>query len=156
MRVVVCGVSGAGKSVVGRGLAERLGYPFLDADEFHSAANKAKMSAGIPLDDSDRWPWLEALNGALRDHPDVVMACSALKQVYRDRLAAGIPDVRWVALVGSREVLHPRMAARVGHFMPQSLLDSQLAAWEPPQEGITVDVARRLEDIVEQVVQALR
>jgi gluconokinase len=155
MRVVVCGVSGAGKTVVGQRLASELGCPFLDADDFHSPANKTKMASRMPLSDEDRWPWLDALNQALREHPDVVLACSALKQVYRDRLAAGLDDVRWIALVGSREVLKSRMDARSDHFMPAALLDSQLAAWEPLAQGASIDVSGTLDDVVHQALDSL-
>jgi len=156
MRVVVCGVSGAGKTVVGQRLARELGCPFLDADDYHSPANKAKMASRMPLSDEDRWPWLDALNQALREHPDVVLACSALKQVYRDRLSAGLADIRWVALEGSIEVLQSRMDARTDHFMPAALLDSQLAAWEPLREGLTVDVSGSLDEVVARVLDDLR
>lgn len=155
MRVVVCGVAGAGKTVVGRRLAEILGCPFLDADDFHSAANKAKMASRTPLSDDDRWPWLDALNQALRERPDVVLACSALKQVYRDRLQTGIDELRWIALVGSREVLQSRIDARVDHFMPPDMLESQLATWEPMVEGASIDVSAALDDVVGQALDAL-
>lgn len=155
MRVVVCGVSGAGKTVVGQRLASELCCPFLDADDFHSPANKARMASMIPLTDEDRWPWLDALNRALRDRPDVVLACSALKQIYRDRLAAGLDDVRWIALVGSREVLQSRMDARSDHFMPPEMLASQMATWEPLAQGASVDVSGSLDDVVHQALVSL-
>src|SRR4051794_35266860 len=125
--VVVMGVSGSGKSTVGAALAARLGVPFHDADEFHPAANVAKMSAGNPLTDEDRWPWLDAIGAALaeagREGRSIVVGCSALKRVYRDRLrtAAQRPLV-FVHLTGSRATLEKRMQTRTGHFMPASLL----------------------------------
>ena len=129
MIVVVMGVSGSGKSTVGRALAERMDWPFLDADDFHPAANVAKMRAGMPLTDDDRWPWLDRLAremAAINDRSeDAVLACSALKQAYRDALArAG--DVRFVFLKGDHATIAPRLAARAGHYMPASLLASQL------------------------------
>lgn len=156
MRVVVCGVSGAGKTVVGKKLAVALDCPFVDADDYHSAANKAKMAGHVPLTDEDRWPWLDALNQVLRERADVVLACSALKQVYRDRLEAGVGDVRWVALVGSREVIQRRVDARVGHFMPADMLASQLATWEPLTGGVSVDVAGTVDETVQKALAGLR
>ncbi len=156
MRIVVCGVSGSGKSVVGKCVAASLGCPFLDADDFHSEANKAKMHAHIPLTDEDRWPWLDAMNAALRDKPDVVLACSALKRVYRDRLEAGLDDFHWVGLVGDRDLLYRRMENRKGHFMPPELLDSQLATWEPLERGQTFDVAGSVDEICTKIVSEIK
>lgn len=144
-RVVVMGVSGCGKSTVGALLAERLGVPFVDGDGLHPAANVAKMSAGVPLTDEDRWPWLQAVGEAIADRPHgAVMACSALRRVYRDVIRRTAPGTVFVHLHGSRDLLAARMAARPGHFMPPSLLDSQLATLEPlePDEvGVALDVA---------------
>lgn len=160
--IVVMGVSGSGKTTVGAALAERLGVRFRDADEFHPAANVAKMSAGIPLEDSDRWPWLDAIGAAIdttpRDTP-IVVSSSALKRVYRDRIvkAAGRP-VDFIYLHGPRAILQERMATRTGHFMPVSLLDSQLATLEPPtadERAIPVSIELTVDEIVRRVVGAL-
>jgi carbohydrate kinase (thermoresistant glucokinase family) len=130
------GVSGVGKSTVGKLLAERLGWPFRDADSFHPPANIAKMSAGTPLDDEDRKPWLAAIAAWLDERRagsgHGVVTCSALKRTYRDVLLAGRPDVRLIFLHGPRDLIDARMAARKDHFMPPALLDSQLATLEPP------------------------
>jgi gluconokinase len=134
--VVVMGVSGAGKTTVGRALAERLGADFVDGDDLHSAAARAKMSAGHPLDDEDRWPWLDRIAGVMRQKlgaRGVVVACSALRRAYRDRLRAGVgPDLRFVYLKASPDLMRARVAGRKGHYMPASLVDSQFAALEPP------------------------
>ena len=144
-RVVVMGVSGCGKSTVGELLAQQLGVPFVDGDGLHPAANVAKMSAGIPLTDEDRWPWLEAVGAAIAAEPGgAVMACSALRRVYRDVIRRAAPGTVFVHLHGSRELLAARMAARPGHFMPPSLLDSQLATLEPlgpDEDGVVLDIA---------------
>ena len=148
--VVVMGVSGSGKTTVGAALADALGLRFVDGDALHPAANVAKMAAGIPLDDADRAPWLDAVGAVLAAGP-VVVACSALKRAYRDRLRAAAPDLELVFLDGSRELLASRMASRPGHFMPASLLDSQLATLEPPtvdEHSVTVDVAAPVAGIV--------
>lgn len=136
------GVSGCGKSTIGALLAERLRFPFLDADEFHPPANVAKMAAGTPLTDEDRRPWLELLNERLRALPDAVLACSALKERYRQTLAKGIADCRFVHLRGSRELIAARLAARRHRYMPASLLDSQFAALEAPADAITLDIGQ--------------
>ena len=140
--LVVMGVSGSGKSTVAELLAGQLGWDYLEGDDLHPAANVAKMSAGIPLDDDDRWPWLDKIADwivahQIQDRPGVV-TCSALKRSYRDRLTAksALPDRQstiFVYLEGSREAIAARLAARSGHFMPTALLDSQFAALEPPQ-----------------------
>lgn len=132
--IVVMGVAGSGKSTLGAALAEALGLPFLEGDAFHPPANVAKMAAGVPLNDEDRWPWLDALGAALRNAPDgAVLACSALRVIYRERLrrAAAYPlALVWLKL--DRDTLLERMRARTGHYMPVSLLESQLATLEPP------------------------
>jgi gluconokinase len=135
--VVVMGVSGSGKSTLGRALADALAAPFLEGDDYHPPANVAKMSAGIALQDGDRWPWLDALGLALGDavrrHEVAVCACSALKRAYRDRLRAqsDVP-ILLVCLSADPALIRRRMAMRPGHFMPASLLDSQLATLELP------------------------
>lgn len=144
-RVVVMGVSGCGKSTVGALLADELGVPFLDADSLHPQANRAKMAAGIPLTDDDRWPWLRVVGTTLAAAPDgAVVACSALRRGYRDLLRAAVPDLRFVHLVGTRDQLAARMRARQDHFMPVSLLATQLATLEPlgpDEDGIELDCA---------------
>ena len=140
MIAVVMGVSGAGKSAVGAALARELGWRFIDADDYHPEANVAKMAAGQPLDDADRWPWLDALNAILRREKDAVLACSALKERYRARLAAGIERVEWIWLKGDFNLIHSRLSRRQHRYMPASLLESQFAALEPPAHAITVDV----------------
>jgi gluconokinase len=151
--LVVMGVSGSGKSTVGSALAAELGVPFVDADDLHPVANVEKMASGIPLTDDDRWPWLrlvgERLSGA--GTTGMVVACSALKRAYRDAIRAEAPGVRFVFLDASRALLEARVANRPTHFMPASLLDSQLASLEPlaPDEpGITVAPDLRSVDLV--------
>ena len=141
MIVVVMGVSGAGKTTIGRLLAERLGYPFLDADDFHPPENVARMAAGAPLTDAERKPWLELLNGKLRAHENAVLACSALKETYRQILRRGLADCRFVHLRGGPDLIRSRLTQRKHRYMPASLLDSQFAALEPPQDAIDVDVS---------------
>ncbi|WP_460852805.1 gluconokinase [Nocardioides montaniterrae] len=153
--VVVMGVSGSGKSTVGAALAQRLRVPFADADDFHPPANIAKMSAGHPLDDEDRRPWLDALGEwlAAHDAQGGVMSCSALKVDYRTRLLDHAPRTRFVHLDGPRDVIARRQAGRPGHFMPAALLDSQFATLEPlgPDEpGIVIDVDQSVDAIVEE------
>jgi carbohydrate kinase (thermoresistant glucokinase family) len=131
-RIVVMGVSAAGKSSVGRALAHELGLEFVDADDLHSPANVAKMAAGVPLDDDDRRPWLDAVGARLSTaHAGIVIACSALRRAYRDRIRTTAPETVFVHLTGTPELLAERAAARSGHFMPPALLASQLAILEP-------------------------
>jgi gluconokinase len=149
--VVVMGVTGCGKSTVGAALARRLGVPFADADEFHSPANVAKMSAGVPLDDADRWPWLLSIGQWLASHDGGVVSCSALKRAYRDALREQAPDAFFVHLHGDREAVRRRVAARPGHFMPASLVDSQFATLEPlgaDERGVVLDLATSVDDLV--------
>jgi gluconokinase len=151
--IVVMGVSGSGKSTVGAALAQRLRVPFADADDFHPPANIAKMTSGQPLNDDDRYPWLEAIGDWLADHCDGgVMSCSALKRKYRDQLRRHCPDTEFVHLSGSPEVVGRRQASRPGHFMPSSLLASQfetLQPLEPDERGITIDVDQDIDSIVD-------
>lgn len=157
--LVVMGVSGSGKSTVGAALAQRLRVPFADADDLHPPENIAKMSAGQPLDDSDRYPWLEAVGGWLADHPDGgVMGCSALKRKYRDQLRHHAPGLQFVFLEGDREVIERRQASRPGHFMPPSLLTSQFATLEPlepDEDGIVLDVDQSVDDLVQGYVDLM-
>jgi len=159
MIVIVMGVSGSGKTTLGERLAARLGCAFVDADDHHPAENVAKMAAGVALEDADRWPWLDRLNQLLHADSErgasVVLACSALKQAYRARLCAGIDDCRLVYLKGSIEQIRARLAERQHRYMPASLLESQFAALEAPQDAITVEVAEPLGHGVQQVLSAL-
>jgi gluconokinase len=150
---IVMGVSGCGKSTVANALAKATGGIFLDADDFHLPETKAKLSSGTPLTDEDRWPWLERLNAELRARSDkgnaLFLACSALKQKYRDLLMTGLPDARIVYLKGSRELIAARLAQRKGHFMPASLLDSQFATLEEPKDTLVLDISRTESQMVE-------
>jgi carbohydrate kinase (thermoresistant glucokinase family) len=154
--VVVMGVSGSGKTTIGECLAARLGLRFVDADALHPAANVEKMRAGIALTDEDRWPWLDAV-GAVLAEGDVVVACSALRRAYRDRLrVAGLYDL--VFLHGDRALLAERIGHRRGHFMPATLLQSQLDTLEEPgpdEHAVRADVAHPVDELVEQVAGEL-
>ena len=156
MIVVVMGVSGAGKTTVGRLLAERLGWRFIDADEHHPAANVAKMAAGIALEDADRWPWLDALSHLLRAEKNAVLACSALKESYRQQLLRDIEDARIVYLHGTKALIAARLAERRHKFMPASLLDSQFATLEPPAAAIGIDVSGEPQECVDAILEALQ
>ncbi|NBT12625.1 MAG: gluconokinase [Planctomycetia bacterium] len=160
--VVLMGVCGCGKTEIGRLLAARLGCDLLDGDDFHPPANVEKMRSGIPLTDADRWPWLDRLAAAitarLKEGSGAVVACSALARRYRDRLGIARPGVMLVHLAGDRDLLAARLAARQGHFMPPALLDSQLAALEPPaldEHALTIDVATAPPDIVGRIERAI-
>lgn len=155
--ILVMGVAGSGKSTVGQRLGEALGWPFIDGDDHHPPANVAKMSAGIPLDDEDRWPWLgrlhELMAEADREGRSVVIASSALKQRYRDMLTGELADMRVVYLRGDFDLLMERLSTRRGHFMKPQMLHSQMAALEEPQDALVLDVARPVDDIVAEVVR---
>jgi gluconokinase len=155
LTVVVMGVSGVGKTTIGRLLAERLGLPFIEGDDYHPAANVEKMARGVPLDDEDRWPWLDQLNKQLKKTRHAVLACSALKAAYRERLLDGVDEARLVHLHADRAVIAARLKERRHRYMPASLLDSQLAALEPPQDAIRVDVSMDPQACVEQIAQRL-
>jgi gluconokinase len=155
MIVVVMGVSGAGKTTIGKMLAERLGFRFIDADDHHPPANVAKMAAGIALEDEDRWPWLDQLNRVLRNESNAVIACSALKEAYRERLLAGVKGAQIVHLHGSMALIGARLKARKHRYMPASLLASQFAALEAPAQAIRVDVAAEPEACVASIVSLL-
>jgi gluconokinase len=161
--LVVMGVSGSGKSTIADKLAERLGWTFEDGDRFHPASNVAKMRAGHPLTDEDRWPWLRAIadeiDRACAAGERAVIACSALKHAYRDILVHGRSDVRIVFLKGTQALIADRLARRKGHFMPPGLLDSQFKALEPPEQSehpVTVSIDASVETIVEDIVRQLK
>lgn len=155
MVVVVMGVSGAGKTTVGRLLAAALGATFVEGDNYHPPANVEKMRRGVALGDAERWPWLERLSREigvwLEQGRTVVLACSALRQSYRDTLAAGRPGVVFVHLKGSEEVIRGRLALRRGHYMPPTLLASQFATLEAPNDAIVADVTGTPEQIAASV-----
>ncbi len=157
--VVVMGVSGSGKTTVGRLLADRLGWDFYDADDFHPPANIAKMAAGVPLDDPDRLPWLAALHEliarSVAHQQPGVLACSALKDRYRQALQAGDGRVRLVYLKGDYALIEARMQARAGHYMKPEMLKSQFAALEEPPDALVVSVADSPEAIVETILEGL-
>ena len=155
--IVVMGVSGSGKTTVGRALAVRLGWTFHDGDDYHPPANVEKMRAGQPLNDEDRGPWLDRLNALLRHsaakRQPVVLACSALRQRYRDRLSRRVDGLLFVHLTGSYDQVAQRLAERAHRYMPASLLASQFEALEPPADALTVDVAASVEEIVDTVAR---
>jgi carbohydrate kinase, thermoresistant glucokinase family len=162
MILVVMGVTGSGKTVVGSALAQALGWPFLDGDDFHPPANVAKMASGTPLVDADRWPWLDRLaeeaGAILARGGSAVLACSALKKVYRDRLAAYAKapgDVRFVYLKGDFDTIAARLAARKHRYMPASLLASQFATLEEPADAIIVDASATIADEVARIRECL-
>lgn len=156
LRLVVMGVSGCGKTTLGAALAACLGAGFVDADDLHPPANRAKIARGEALTDADRWPWLDLVADALHDRAPVVVACSALRRAYRNRLrSAG--GVRFLHLAASQEVIAARLAARQGHFMPESLLDSQYATLEPPgdDEAVMLDARLAPDALLEQALARL-
>jgi gluconokinase len=160
--IIVMGVSGSGKSTIGALLAERLGWPFADADGFHPPENVAKMAAGTPLTDADRWPWLDAIaahiDAARKAGQPVVVACSALRRAYRDRLRAGHGDLLFLHLSGAPEVIAARQAARQGHFMPPSLMASQFATLEDTvaePDAVTVSVKASPHEVVNAAMVAI-
>ena len=157
-RIVIMGVAGCGKSSVGAALSAASGIPYRDGDDLHPAANVAKMKAGTPLIDADRWPWLDLVAADLLRGASLIIGCSALKRVYRDRIRAGAGGpVLFIHLSGDRAVIEARMEARTGHFMPLSLLDSQFAALEPPASdefSMTVDIDQTPDQIVAKIVAA--
>ncbi|CAL9595640.1 gluconokinase [Streptomyces sp. enrichment culture] len=158
--VVVMGVAGTGKTTIGPLLAARYGVPYAEGDDFHPRANIDKMTAGTPLTDDDRWPWLDAIGAWAhgRAGEGGVVSCSALKRSYRDRLRAAAPGVVFVHLTGDRALVEDRMSHRQGHFMPTALLDSQFATLQPlerDESGVAVDVTGSPEEITERAAAAL-
>ncbi|MGX1586229.1 gluconokinase [Microbacterium sp. NPDC055502] len=159
VRIVVMGPSGSGKSTVGRALAEALDARFVDGDDLHPLTSVDKMAAGVPLDDEDRLPWLRVVGETLRAHDRIVIACSALRRRYREAIRAGAAEAFFAELVVDPAVLAARMRAREDHFMPASLLDSQLAALEPlegDERGVRVEATRNPAGEVDAIVAAWR
>lgn len=163
LAVIVMGVSGSGKTSVAQMMAEKLGCRFVEGDKLHPAANIEKMEKGIPLTDEDRWPWLDLIGNelamAVREGRDIVVTCSALKKIYRERLRKAAADrLKFVFLTGDPKVLESRMGARTGHFMPASLLQSQLATLESPEGEpgvVTVDIDASVDTIVGKALAGL-
>jgi gluconokinase len=158
--ILIMGVSGCGKTSVGKALASRLGWDFYDADDFHPPANIAKMARGIPLSDEDRRPWLAALHdliaACLKETRPGVLACSALKESYRQTLLAGNKDVQIVYLKGSYAVIQARMAGRPGHYMKPGMLQSQFDTLEEPVDALTIDISIPVEAIVEKILSEMQ
>jgi gluconokinase len=162
MIVVLMGVSGSGKTTIGTLLSRRSGTTFVDADDYHPQANKLKMASGHPLNDEDREPWLQTLNGLLRQWyasgTGGVLACSALKEKYRATLASGLPEgtVKFVLLDGSKEMIAERLAKRNHEFMNSALLDSQFATLEPPSDALSIVNDKPPEEIVDEILQQVQ
>lgn len=161
--IVVMGVAGSGKSTIAAGLAEKMGVDFIEGDALHPQANVNKMAAGIPLTDEDRWPWLEAIGDRIESERQagmgVVVSCSALKHVYRDCLRKRVDGrVRFILLDGPRDLISKRMSGRKGHFMPQSLLDSQLATLEKPgpdEDAVVLDISHTVPTLLVEAAQSV-
>jgi gluconokinase len=160
--MIVMGVSGSGKSTIAEKLAERLNWTYEDGDRFHPASNVAKMSAGLPLTDEDRWPWLQAIADEIdrvcKAGEHAVIACSALKRAYRELLVHGRNDVRIIYLNGTQQLIADRLAERKGHFMPPGLLASQFKTLEPPdkrENPVTVSIDASVEAIVDDIISQL-
>jgi gluconokinase len=161
--LIVMGVAGSGKTTIARALADRIGWVFKDGDVFHPASNVEKMRSGRPLTDEDRWPWLRAIAAEVDRTRDadghIVIACSALKRIYRETLIGKRTGVRLIYLKGSRDLIIERLRARRGHFMPPELLDSQFATLEEPdsdENGVVVDVAAAVDAVVDDIIRQLR
>jgi gluconokinase len=156
MILLVMGVTGSGKSTVGRMLADRLGWVYLEADDFHSAGNKEKMHRGVPLTEADRVPWLDAMHAELQaqnaQRKNVVLACSGLREEYRTRLMAGL-NVKLIYLRGSKDLIAARLRQRTDHFAGEPILDDQFAVLEEPNNALVVDIAKDPEQIVEEILQ---
>ena len=160
MVIVLMGVSGSGKTTIGRALAKSLRWGFSDADDFHSAANVEKMKKGIPLTDEDRKPWLRSIRAAIeqwnRDEPGHVLACSALKGRYREILGRGDPEVKFVYLQGSFDLISQRLKERKGHFFNPALLRSQFEALESPKDALVVDISKDPQEVVSAILEQVR
>ena len=158
--LIIAGVAGAGKTTVARLLAVDLGWAFCEGDDFHSAGNLQKMGAGVPLTDEDRWPWLQGLkrrlDRAIREDRSLVVACSLLKESYRNFLINDLDSVRAVFLQADEHLVKERLSRRSPHFFSKELLQSQLEAWEEPQEGIVVDASQAPAEIVREIKKKLR
>ena len=157
--LILMGVSGCGKTSVGELLSQELGWPFYDGDDFHPPANVAKMGAGIPLEDADRQPWLQALHDLIHRHlvegESLLLACSALKETYRRTLAEGNPGTVFVYLKGNFDLIFGRMQARAGHYMKAEMLRSQFETLEEPQEALVVDIDQSTEQITRIIIRTL-
>jgi len=151
--LVLMGVSGCGKTSVGERLSQVLGWPFFDGDNFHPRENMAKMAQGNPLNDDDRRPWLanlhDMIDAHLRGGKSMILACSALKQSYRDQLSAGNPGTVYIHLKGDFDLIYQRMSARQGHYMQAAMLRSQFEALEEPREAVTIDIQQNLDEIIQ-------
>jgi carbohydrate kinase (thermoresistant glucokinase family) len=160
MTVIVMGVAGCGKSTTGKLLAEQLSLPFIEADDFHSKENVLKMSKGIPLNDEDRYPWLQSLAHELQlqeGKKGAVLACSALKESYRKILQDGLKEkIAWVYLEGDEQILKERLKNRKGHFMPEELLQSQLATLEKPDGAHTFSITMNPQEIVDDIMKVIK
>jgi gluconokinase len=158
MILLVMGVAGSGKTTVGEILAKRLGWTYLEADDFHSPANKEKMRRGVHLTDADRLPWLDAIHAELQAQDtqgkNVVLACSALNETYRQRLMVGL-DVKLVYLRGPKELIAERLRQRTGHFAGEAILDDQFAVLQEPQNALVIDIAEPPEKILEEILQKI-
>jgi gluconokinase len=158
--IIVMGVSGSGKTTVGKALAQQLGWDFFDADDFHPPENVAKMANGIPLNDSDRAPWLAALHdlisSTLKADRRGILACSALKERYRQQLIDDDPDVQLVFLKGTYDLIWSRMSARKDHYMKPHMLQSQFKTLEEPADALTVDISQPVSEIVQEIVKDLK
>jgi gluconokinase len=161
--IVVMGVSGCGKSAIGEPVAKELSLPVLEGDDFHPEANVERMASGLPLHDEHRWGWLDAIGAAIAEHMrdggGVVVSCSALKRKYRDRLRGCYPDILFVYLKIDRQTAHKRVGGRKGHFMPETLVESQFADLEPPdadEQAWTMDGTRTIDDLVAAIVASVR
>lgn len=158
--IYIMGVSGSGKTTIGEQLSARTGYPFYDADNFHTKENKDKMKAGIPLTDEDRWPWLENIHQFVVEKittVNIILVCSALKQVYRNRLSKSIEEnCRWIFLQGDYNTILDRLKGRSGHYMPATLLRSQFDALEVPANAIRVNIGLSPEIIIDDIVSKIK